>query len=295
MEEVQRIADRITVLRDGTRVSTTRTAEIDISELISLMVGRAVTPQRRSSGTRSTVLLDVRSLRTEHISEVAFQVRAGEVLGIAGLVGSGRSEIGAALYGLRSSSHVGAMLAGHSFAPTHPAQAIRQGFCLLPEERRSEAIFPHMSSLENATVAVLGSMTQHGLLKSSREREACEPWRQQLKLAAGKMEVPIATLSGGNQQKAIMARWLLANPQVLFLDEPTRGIDIGAKEHIYEIIDELAQRGKGIILVSSELPELLRCCDRILVMHAGQQAGIVDAANTSQEEILALATGCMPA
>jgi ABC-type sugar transport system ATPase subunit len=162
---------------------------------------------------------------------------------------------------------------------------------LLPEERRSDAIFPQMSTLENSTMAVLKRLRRHGFLTDKQEQTATESLFARLKIAAAKSAAPIASLSGGNQQKAILARCLLPDPRVLFLDEPTRGIDIGVKEQIYELIDELAQQGRAIILVSSELPELLRCCDRVQVMHEGRQAGIVEVTDTSQEEILALATG----
>ena len=291
MEEVQRISDRITVLRDGTRVATANAKDMTVEELITLMVGRSLRTQDRAVRTPGAILLDVRRLATDYVSGISFCVREGEVLGIAGLVGSGRSEVGAALFGLRNISRIDATLGEYRFAPAGPSEAIRSGLCLLPEERRSDALFPHMSALENTTITVLKRLRRGCFLTGRQERAAAEPLFSRLKLAANKSDVSISTLSGGNQQKAIMARWLLANPRVLFLDEPTRGIDVGAKEQIYGLIDELAEQGRGIILVSSELPELLRCCDRVLVLHEGRQAGIVHVAATSQEEILALATG----
>jgi ABC-type sugar transport system ATPase subunit len=291
MEEIQRLCDRITVMRDGMHIATVRSKETPVESLITLMVGRSLGAQHRAMRTPGDVLLDVRALATDSVSGVRFQVRAGEVLGIAGLVGAGRSEIGAALFGLRDPLRIEATLEGRRFLPAGPADAMRDGFCLLPEERRSDAIFPQMSTLENSTMAVLKRLRRQGFLTDRQEQAATESLFARLKIAAAKSDVPIAALSGGNQQKAILARCLLPDPRVLFLDEPTRGIDIGVKEQIYELIDELAQQGRGIILVSSELPELLRCCDRVLVMHEGRQAGMVEVTDTSQEEILGLATG----
>jgi ABC-type sugar transport system ATPase subunit len=291
MEEVQRISDRITVLRDGVRVATDNANARSTEELITAMVGRSLRSEPRPRRAPGSVVLDLRSLATNHVSGISFRLRSGEVLGLAGLVGSGRSEIGAALFGLRGRCRIDARLGDRVFAPTNAADAIAAGFCLLPEERRTDALFPHMSTLENTTICVLERLRQHGLIRSNLERAAAHALFERLRLAADKSEASIVNLSGGNQQKAIVARWLLVEPRVLFLDEPTRGIDVGAKEQIYGLIDELARLGMGVVLVSSELPELLRCCDRILVLHKGRAAGIVDVASTSQEEILTLATG----
>jgi ABC-type sugar transport system ATPase subunit len=295
MEEIKRICDRITVMRDGARVTTTESKEVSIESLITLMVGRSLQTGQRSHRTPGEIILDVRSVETDLLSGIHFQVRRGEVLGIAGLVGSGRSEIGAALLGLTPRSRVDASLLGRPYLPESPAKAIRAGLCLLPEERRSESLFPHMSTLENSTIATLEQFQRHAVVNTDLERSTAEPVFSGVRLATRKLDGSVSDLSGGNQQKAIMVRWLLAKPKILFLDEPTRGIDVGAKEQIYELIDELAALGTGIILVSSEMPELLRCADRVLVMRGGHQAGIVDVIATSQEEILAVATGVLPA
>lgn len=291
IEEVRRISDRITVLRDGLRIATENAREVFIEQLITLMVGRPLDPARRTKRTLGKVLLDVRTLTTDYISNIQFQVRAGEVLGIAGLVGAGRSEIGAALFGLRRRRQIDVFLGDRPFAPKSVAEAIERGFCLLPEDRREEALFLHLSVLQNATIAVLRRLACRGWLINQRETSVAGALFASLKLASAKYDVPIDTLSGGNQQKAIMARWLMAEPRILFLDEPTRGIDIGTKTQIYQLIDELADRGAGILVVSSEMSELMCCCDRIIVMHEGTQAGIVDAGTTTQEQLLTLATG----
>lgn len=289
--EVQRIADRITVLRDGILIATRRAKEVNSKELIAMMVGRSLEQRERPAReTRSQVLLDVQGLSTDFLAAISFQLRAGEVLGLAGLVGAGRSELGAALFGLRQ-VHGESSLNGHAYRPQTPAHAIEEGFCLVPEDRRGEGIFPRMSVMENATLGVLSSFAKYGLVDGTREREAEASYRGSLSVVTASPDIPAAFLSGGNQQKLLIARWLMSDPKVLFLDEPTRGIDVGAKEQIYALIDELAAQGKGVILASSELPELFRCCDRIMVLHEGRQAEILNTADTSQAEIMTLATG----
>jgi ABC-type sugar transport system ATPase subunit len=288
MAEVRQIADRVTVLRDGLLVGTRNARDLTSEALITMMVGRKLDRHQRSDrGCRPNVVLDVRNLATAFLSNIDFKLRAGEVLGVAGLVGAGRSELGATLFGLRKPTSGHIQFNGHPFSPNSPAQAIREGMCLLPEDRRWQGIFPKMSVRENASIVVL-SRWGSGRFRIEAQRVA----EFQKKLAVSSSpDARIADLSGGNQQKIILTRWLLAEPVVLFLDDATRGIDVAAKEQIYTIIDELACSGKGVILVSSELPELWRCCDRILVLREGRQAGIVTTADSSQEEVLRLATG----
>ena len=288
MAEVRQIADRVTVLRDGRLVGTRNASDLTSEELITMMVGRKLDRHERTDrGCRPNVVLDVRNLATAFLSNINFTLRAGEVLGVAGLVGAGRSELGATLFGLRKPTSGHIQFNGHPFSPNSPAQAIREGMCLLPEDRRWQGLFPQMSVRENASIVVLRRWGS-GRFRIEAQRVA----QFQKKLAVSSSpDVRIAGLSGGNQQKIILTRWLLAEPVVLFLDDATRGIDVAAKEQIYTIIDELACSGKGVILVSSELPELWRCCDRILVLREGRQAGMVTTADSSQEEVLRLATG----
>ena len=291
MEEIKRICDRITVMRDGARITTVNAKEVTVDSLITLMVGRNLQAVERASRTPGDVILDVRSIETDFLSNIKFQARAGEVLGIAGLVGSGRSQIGAALFGLVPNSRIDATLADQAFSPKCPSEAIRAGVCLLPEERRSESLFPHMSTLENSTITTLRRFERQMLVDASLEASTTEPLFGRVRLASLKQKASISDLSGGNQQKAILVRWLLAEPKVLFLDEPTRGIDVSAKEQIYEVIDELARQGTAVILVSSEMPELLRCADRVVVLREGRQVGVVNVDATSQEEILSMGIG----
>jgi ribose transport system ATP-binding protein len=291
MAELRRIADRITVLRDGIRVAAPSANELSTDDLIAMMIGGKLNQKARPErASGPNLLLEVEGLGTEFLSDINFHLRAGEVLGVAGLVGAGRSELGAALFGLRRNLSGTIKLNGRAFCTSGPADAIRQGLCLLPEDRRWEGIFPQMSVRENASIAVLDRLNGPRL----REREADRFAHFQRMLALSNPPgAAISTLSGGNQQKVILARWLMTEPSVLFLDEPTRGIDVGAKEQIYTIIDKFPAQRKGVIMVSSELPELWRCCDRILVLHEGRQAGIVRTADATQEEVLRLATGTL--
>jgi len=290
MAEVRQIADRVTVLRDGAFVGTRQAGELSSDDLIAMMVGRKLDRNQRPERDRATeVILDVKDLKTSFLSKINFQLHAGEVLGVAGLVGAGRSELGAALFGLRQRTGGEMLLRGGAFRPGSPAESIQLGLCLLPEDRRWEGIFPQLSVRENASIAVLERL---GRGRFRKEVQKVAEFQKKLAVTASP-EIAISSLSGGNQQKIIVARWLLAEPSVLFLDDATRGIDVAAKEQIYSIIDELASQRKGIILVSSELPELWRCCDRILVLKEGKQAGIVATASSTQEEVLRLATGTM--
>jgi ABC-type sugar transport system ATPase subunit len=286
MAEVGRIADRITVLRDGKVVGTKAARELSIDELITMMAGRKLDRSGRSQRRISDdVVLKIQNLSTNFLSNISFELHAGEVLGVAGLVGAGRSELGAALFGLRKELQGEISFNGKFYHPQSPASAIRRGLCLLPEDRKSEGMFPQMSVRENASIGVLDR------LRLGRS-EAKEVDAHQNRLAvSAKPDALISTLSGGNQQKVIFARWLLADPRVLFLDEPTRGIDVNTKEQMYGIIDDFAAQNKSVILVSSELPELWRCCDRILVLHEGRLAGIVTPIESTQEEVLRLAMG----
>lgn len=288
MAEVSRIADRITVLRDGMLVGTRKATDLAPEDLITMMVGRKLArnerPQRREN---SATVLKVEDLATKFLSGINFELRAGEVLGIAGLMGSGRSELGAALFAMRRRLRGAVLLNGRNYHPDSPADAIRSGFCLVPEDRRWEGIFPQMSVRANASIVILQRL---GRDRFRKEANRVAEFQKKLSVSSSP-DVPISKLSGGNQQKVVLTRWLLAEPSVLFLDDPTRGIDIGAKEEIYKIIDELAAQGKGVLLVSSELPELWRCCDRILVLQNGRQAGIVKTADSTQEDVMRLATG----
>jgi ABC-type sugar transport system ATPase subunit len=276
MDEIFRICDRITVLRDGETIDTRETAGTTPEEVVRLMVGREFEARERPvRAAAGEVLLSVENLRTRKLEGVSFALRRGEVLGIAGLVGAGRSALGAALAGL--DPILGGRVHGGPVG-------------LLPEDRGGQGLMPDLSVLENATLSVPERVGRFGFIRRAAERRLLEPVARQLALRCASPDAPVSTLSGGNQQKVLLARWLLKNPEVLFLDDPTRGIDVAAKQDIYRAIDDLVAAGKGVILVSSELPELLRCSDPILVLSGGRQTAVYDASEATPEKIMAAAT-----
>jgi ribose transport system ATP-binding protein len=291
MEEIFRLCDRVTVLRDGETVGTRAIVATDRADVIRMMVGREVKVSTSAARAFSkSVALSVSHLTTRKLYDVSFDLHHGEVLGIAGLVGAGRSELGAALFGLDAIAQGSVRLNGELFAPEGPAQAQTQGLGLVPEDRKGQGLMMQMSVKENCTLAVLPRLSRWGFLGTSRELELFDPTAQRVRLKVPSAQVPVGTLSGGNQQKSLLVRWLLADTKVLFLDDPARGIDVAAKEDIYALIDELAASGKGILLASSELSELIRCSDRIMVLSDGTVAGIFPARQVTQEMIMAAAT-----
>jgi ribose transport system ATP-binding protein len=290
MDEIFRICDRITVFRDGATIDTREIAETSIHEVIEMMVGRKVDLSIRSHRQISdSVLLSVSRLTTRKLTDVSFQLHRGEVLGVAGLVGAGRSELGAALFGLAPIRSGTVQVNDRDFRPRSASDAMTRGIGLVPEDRKLEGLMMQMSIVENGTMAVLPRMQSFGFIDKTQEAREMIALRTSLALKCGSLAEPVSTLSGGNQQKTLVARWLMLNPDVLFLDDPARGIDVAAKQDIYRMIDELATQGKGILLVSSELPELIRCCDRIIVLNNGRLTAAVPG-NTSQEAIMTAAT-----
>ena len=314
MDEMFRICDRVTVLRDGATVGTRAISETSPDELIRMMVGRDLEAISRREAVAGEVLLSVSNLSTKKLQNISFELRTGEVLGIAGLVGAGRSEIGAALFGLDDRLGGSVRLKGREIDPQSPGEAIRLGIALLPEDRKREGLMMQMSVGENAVLGGANFSLQRRLqtasghrlkpmlqakaratswlriIDAAEEARVLEPVFRGLALKAASTDALVSTLSGGNQQKVLLARCLLGNPEVLFLDDPTRGIDVGAKQEIYGIIEQLKAEGKGILLVSSELPELLRCSDRILVMREGRATATLDASDATQERIMKSAT-----
>lgn len=290
MDEIFRVADRVTVLRDGEWVGTKKTSETTIAELIKMMVGRYIDQSLRSpSHCTAEEMLRVEGLRTKKLKEVSFALHRGEVLGIAGLVGSGRTELGAALYGLDAVHQGNITLKGKPYRPASPHNSMAEGFGLLPEDRKLSGLMMQMGVYENISISALERYSRYGWINVPGEFAQCAQVAAKTLLRAASPKYAVDSLSGGNQQKVLLSRWVLVDPEVMFLDDPTRGVDVGAKEDIYGIIETLAAAGKAVLMTSSELPELLRCCDRIMVMHEGRCAGILDARKTSQEKIMALA------
>jgi ABC-type sugar transport system ATPase subunit len=290
MDEIFRIADRVTVLRDGEWVGTKKISETTIADLIKMMVGRYIDQSLRSpSHYTAEEMLRVEKLHTPKLKDVSFILHRGEVLGIAGLVGSGRTEIGAALYGLDAIQRGEIALKGKPYQPYSPRRSIEEGFGLLPEDRKLSGLMMQMGVYENMSLAALNRLSSYGWINVTYELSQCAQVAARTLLKAASPHYRVDSLSGGNQQKVLLGRWVLVDPDVIFLDDPTRGVDVGAKEDIYGIIENLAASGKAVMMTSSELPELLRCCDRIMVMHEGRCAGIVDACEATQEQIMALA------
>jgi ribose transport system ATP-binding protein len=291
MDEIFRLCDRVTVLRDGRTIGTCDIGETTRAEVIRMMVGRNVNTVPRTPRTQfDGIALAVSHLWTHKLKDVSFELRRGEVLGVAGLVGAGRSELGAALYGLDRVRQGTIQLNGRPFSPYGPAQARRRGLGLVPEDRKQQGLMLQMSVRENATLSILPRLSRWGFVRASEEDDRFDPVARRLRLTCASSAVSTGTLSGGNQQKALLARELLVDPDVFFLDDPARGVDVAAKEDIYALIHQFAASGRSILLASSELAELLRCADRILVLHDGRVSGIFPAADVTQETIMTAAT-----
>ena len=293
MEEILRISDDITVMRDGKWIATKPASELDMDQIIKLMVGRELGSRfPEKDNVQGEVALEVDNLcgQYNHLDNVSFQARKGEILGIAGLDGSGRTEVLESIFGVATRKSGTIKLDGKRVLNRNARESIKNGFGLLTEERRATGIFGILNIRENTVISSLKRHKRAGFYLSNKSMQADTDWAiKSMRIKTPTQETKISTLSGGNQQKVILGRWLLTDPEVLMLDEPTRGIDVGAKYEIYQLIIDLAKKGKVVLMVSSEMPELLGVCDRILVMSGGKLAGEVDAKNTTQEEILTLA------
>ena len=293
MEEILRISDDVTIMRDGQWVATRPAKELTMDEIIRLMVGRELTNRfPPKDNVPGDVILEVENLSGKYtrLQEASFQLHKGEILGIAGLDGSGRTEVLENLFGAMTKGSGTIRLHGREIRNRTPRESIKNGFALLTEERRATGIFGIRDIRDNTVISNLKNYLMGGICLSDKKMKADTDWAiQAMRIKTPSQSTQIRSLSGGNQQKVIIGRWLLTKPEVLLLDEPTRGIDVGAKYEIYQLIIELAKEGKGVIMVSSEMPELLGVCARILVMSGGRLAGEVDAKATSQEEILTLA------
>ena len=325
LEEVLAIADRITVLRDGETVASGPRGNFTQAELVRLMAGRDEGPpafdsaegealdvaqarafdaaQAREGGTHTPGpakagprILEVRGLssRAAGLHDISFSVRRGEIVGLAGLVGSGRTELAEALFGLRSYDRGEVLVAGAAARIRSPIDATRCGLAYVPEDRRRHGIVADMSVTSNTTLAVLPSVAARGLIQHGRERAIAEQYATSLRVKAASIDTPAGTLSGGNQQKVLLARWLAANPAVLILDEPTQGVDVASKSELHGLIRQQVERGLAVVMISSELPEILALSDRILVMRRGAIAGELSRADATAERVLAMALGSLP-
>jgi rhamnose transport system ATP-binding protein len=294
LDELFQVADRVTVLRDGRAVDTRPMAGVDKGELIRLMVGREITavfPKREVPP--GDVVLELRGVgcRESGVRGVSFAVRAGEIVGLAGLVGAGRTELARVLFGLTPADAGEIRLRGRPVVIDSPSRAVGLGIAYVPEDRRRHGVILEMPVAPNTSLAILKKISALGWLNFAAERDLAKSFVRRLGVKVASPDAPVGDLSGGNQQKVAVARWLATDPAVLILDEPTQGIDVGAKAEIHRLMGELAARGLAILMISSELPEVLGMSDRVVVMHAGTVAGILDRAAATQEKVLALALG----
>ncbi|WP_087490511.1 galactose/methyl galactoside ABC transporter ATP-binding protein MglA [Tatumella citrea] len=295
MEEIFQLCDDITVLRDGQWIATQPLSGMNMEQIIAMMVGRSLTqrfPDKQNQP--GNVILEVRnltSLRQPSIRDISFDLHEGEILGIAGLVGAKRTDIVETLFGLREKSGGTIRLHGRPIKNNSANEAINHGFALVTEERRTTGIYAYLDIGFNSLISNIKKYkNSFGFLDNSRMKSDTQWVIDAMRVKTPGQHTSIGSLSGGNQQKVIIGRWLLTQPEILMLDEPTRGIDVGAKFEIYQLISELAKKGKGIIIISSEMPELLGVTDRILVMSNGRVAGNVDTKTATQNEIIRLAS-----
>jgi ABC-type sugar transport system ATPase subunit len=288
MEEVFTLADKITVIRNGYTVESGPAKDYDARKLVRLMVGEDVEMYSSSDHTAGEPILEARGItRRGVLSDVNLTLRAGEILGLAGLVGAGRSELARCIFGADPMDEGEVILDGKRLRLTDPVDAVRAGIGLVPEERKQQAIVGNLTVRENISLSLLlDRLAPRGLLKLKEEREIARRYIRDLDIRTPGPETKIAGLSGGNQQKVIIARWLARQPRVLILDEPTKGIDVGAKAEIHRLIENLARSGVAVLVISSELPELLALSDRVAVMREGRLVATLDRSEANKESVM---------
>jgi rhamnose transport system ATP-binding protein len=292
MDEIFKISDRVTVLRDGRHISTAPASELDAEELVRLMVGRPLNELfTRTPHDLGEVRLEVRGLsRAGEFEDVDFVLRRGEILGLAGLVGAGRSELAQTIFGIRVPEAGEIRIDGEEVTIRSPHAAMERGIFYVPEERRSQGLILPFSIKNNITLSILDRISRFGFVPRS-EQQTADRFAEGLSIRGANITDPVSRLSGGNQQKVVLAKSLAREPSILLLDEPTRGVDVGAKSEIYRLIDDLAKEGKAILLISSELEEVLSMSDRILVMREGSLTGEFKREEATQENVMTAATG----
>jgi rhamnose transport system ATP-binding protein len=291
LEEVRALCDRVTIFRDGSKVATDTIGNLSDADIIRLMIGRPLKEYMHKARAQiGEVALKVEGLTLPGIfHDISFEVRKGEIVGLGGLVGAGRTDVARAIFGVAPATSGTVAIAGKRVTISEPAQAIDLGMAFVPEDRAAAGIFRTLSVEQNITAAVGRKIAPNGIISGAVEKALATDSVKKLRVRLASLRQPIGELSGGNQQKAILARWLLTDPSVLILDEPTRGIDIGVKAEFYDMIGELAAQGRAILLISSELPELLALCDRILVMSEGRLTADIPRAAATQEAIMSAA------
>jgi ribose transport system ATP-binding protein len=292
LEEVLRISDRISVLRDGKYVGTIENKEASTDKMIQMMVGRELKREFRPDDHKvGKVRLEVKNLSGPRFKNVSFNVHEGEILGFSGLVGAGRNEVVSAIFGIDQFEEGEIIFEGKKIRFKSPKHAIRNGIGIVPEDRKLLSLFLVQPIRFNMSIAELPRLSPGGIIRHKRVQEIVEDFRKKLNIKLGSFDLPVSSLSGGNQQKTVLARWLATRPKLLILDEPTHGIDVGAKAEIYKLIRILASEGISIILISSEMPEIISMADRVVVMHEGKITAILDHTELSEDRIMTHATG----
>jgi rhamnose transport system ATP-binding protein len=293
LEEVFEICQRVTVMRDGRQVMTSQLADVTVDDLVRAMVGRQLAAGLTGEhGTAGQVVLSVQRLTREGVFiDVSFQVHAGEIVAFAGLVGSGRTEIARAIFGIDRYDYGSVTVRGRALRKASPSAAMAAGMAFVPEDRRQQGLVMDMSIQQNIALASLPRMRRHGLISAASERALASDWAMRLRIKYGRLTDPVSQLSGGNQQKVVLAKWLGRQPALLIVDEPTRGIDIATKAEVHRLILELARQGVAVLMISSELPEVLYLGDRIEVMREGRLVAEFSRSDAAEEKIMAAATG----
>ncbi|QIE27955.1 Ribose import ATP-binding protein RbsA (plasmid) [Caballeronia sp. SBC1] len=296
LDEVFALTQRLTIMRDGLKVFDAMTADMTIDSIVSKMVGRDLdTFYPKADVAPGEVRLSVRNLTRDGVfKNVSFEVRAGEIVALAGLVGAGRSEVARAIFGIDQVDGGEVHIVGKPLQLGRPQAAVRAGLALVPEDRRAQGLALELSIARNASLTVLGRLVKHGLISSRSENTLAADWGKRLRLKASDLDAPVGTLSGGNQQKVVLGKWLATGPKVLIIDEPTRGIDVGAKAEVYRTLAELVREGMAVLMISSELPEVLGMADRILVMHEGRISADIARADANEERVMSAALGASP-
>ncbi|TIC85033.1 sugar ABC transporter ATP-binding protein [Nocardioides sp. GY 10113] len=292
-EEVFDLCDTVTVMRDGEYVSTEAIADTTVDEIVARMVGREVADLfPKVPAELGDVVLEVEGLnRRGTFHDVSFSVRAGEIVALAGLVGAGRSEIARAIYGVDAYDAGSVRVAGQPLPKHNPKAAIKAGIAFVPEDRRQQGLVIDGSVARNIASVIRGKLATAGLLTTGAENRAAAPWAARLEVKTNALDMHAATMSGGNQQKVVLAKWLSTEPSILFIDEPTRGIDVGTKSEVHRLLSDLAGQGLAIVMISSELPEVLGMADRVLVVHEGRISAELDRADATPESVMRAATG----
>ena len=293
LDEVFALCSRITIMRDGATVGSALAKDLDEAKVIKLMVGREISELFPKLPAKiGDVVLKVEGLGLDgQFADISFEVRAGEILGLAGLVGSGRSEVVRAVFGVDKYDRGSVTLKGKQYKPGNPAVMMAAGMALVPEDRRQQGLFMPQSIEKNSAVTMLKRLSRALIIRAKSEGKLAAEWGKTLQLKYADVKDPVERLSGGNQQKVVLAKWLSTNPDLLIVDEPTRGIDVGTKSEVHKLLSQKAQDGMAIIMVSSELPEVMGMADRILVMREGRLVGEFDRKQATAEKIIAVATG----